>query len=646
MRIYHQGFFEINLGIFLSISVFVLSCGKAQDFLSLGRIKSSSNITYLTQEMVNSSRAKDSSYIVAFKTEPKNIVRYMYGYRSELKSFYSDVFTKIVGSSGVKSINFITSYDTTDNVEGLYYIDRKNPSVKEQLKNVDYIKSLGSHRFSPLDNMVRFKYNSKANYVALAELEFENVEVAKKNIDNWNRRGLIEYAEPNYYSSLYDTESWSSISSSYEGIYSSKYPYWHKKIKLSEAFKKLSEQGRRVIHPIIAVFDSGVDAYHSGLKDHMWRNPQQGVANCGSDDLYGCNTTAKVAGALGNGNVYPIGASGYGTGCSGDSCSHGTHVSGIIAAKFDSGNGGYGGICPVCRIMMIKITEESSKVSDAAIIKGFKYISYFQSETDSEGIVRVVNASLGKPERSRSVGAMVSKMKETPKGKGVLVVAAAGNEATNIYTYMAAFKDTLAVSNIGDSTMGGVGCSSETNYDRRNQTTNYGKWVNIAAPGFCINSTIPGGSVEEKTGTSMASPVVAGVAGLVVSAYPGISFSELKDVLIGSSNSLQLYQYNPDYKMSVPGEDQQYPLLGVGIVDAELAVEKKKSGGNLSIINQERFSSLCGMIRPVRMKIDQNYYEIKNRDFNSYGLSTTVGILFMLVPVFLGMGLILKTREK
>ncbi len=629
------------------ITVVQYGCGSIEDILEIAKDTPRHNITYLTQDLIDTGRASKDTYIVAFKTSSNKLLNYMnIAYRSELKTFYSDVYLKLIGSRGVVGINYLTSYDTTDNVEGLYYIDRKNPSVLEQLKNVDYIKDLTVEGYSPVDNMIKLKYSTKANYVALAEVKFENYQEANRIIDEWNQRGLIEYAEPNYLSrpfeGTYDDSTWGIIKKTYTQTFTSgATPYWYDKIKLLDAYTFL--EGKSVTHPIVAVFDSGVDAEHPKLVNHMWHNPQKGVSNCGQDDEYGCNTTASIPGDLGDGSVYPIGSGGFGRTCSGNSCFHGTHVSGIVSSDFATDSGGLGGVCPVCRIMAIKITDSEATISDVAIIKGFKYISYIQSETNVNKIVRIVNASLGKADRSRSVGAMVNKMKETPKGKGVLVVAAAGNESTNMYTYMAAFKDTLSVSNIGDTSSYGGSCGSGSyDYDRKNQTSNYGKWVNIAAPGFCINSTVPGGGIEKRTGTSMAAPIVSGVAGLVISAYPNLSHSDLKYFLLVSANSDQLYKFNADYLMSVPGEDQKYPLLGVGVVDANLAVQKQASVGNLSYVDQNRFNSLCGTIRSIDIKSNTN--NILNR----YNLSLSLNLEYLLIifPVFIAIILVFRMRTK
>src|SRR5208283_2834229 len=88
------------------------------------------------------------------------------------------------------------------------------------------------------------------------------------------------------------------------------------------------------------------------LVGHIWNTDAEGQRGC-TDDLYGCDTTVALKGNLGNGNVYPyLTADNENNG----TCGHGTHVAGIIAATASGVQpDGVGGVCPVCRIMPIKI---------------------------------------------------------------------------------------------------------------------------------------------------------------------------------------------------------------------------------------------------------------------------------------------------
>ena len=131
-------------------------------------------------------------------------------------------------------------------------------------------------------------------------------------------------------------------------------------------------------------------------------------------------------------------------------CSHGTHVAGIIAAE----DSGYIGICPYCSILVVKVVDikikdgkESFQIEDSAIIAGLAYVSGFT--VNGEPLVRVINASFGKFQRSRSVGLLLIPFSKF--GKGVLTIAAAGNEDTMKKQYPAAFDEVIAVANIESS---------------------------------------------------------------------------------------------------------------------------------------------------------------------------------------------------
>ena len=130
--------------------------------------------------------------------------------------------------------------------------------------------------------------------------------------------------------------------------------------------------------------------------------------------------------------------------------------------------------------------------------------------------------------------------------------------------YPAAFENAVSVSNVND--------------DKENPTkapsSNFGMWVDIAAPGFPgINSTGPGDIYYEEPGTSMAAPIVAGVAGLVLAAEPELDASELTDRLLRTSIPDKLYADGMnDYYRPVEDGIGLVPLLGSGVVNAYLAL--------------------------------------------------------------------------
>lgn len=169
---------------------------------------------------------------------------------------------------------------------------------------------------------------------------------------------------------------------------------------------------------------------------------------------------------------------------------HGTHVSGIVAARTGNGKGVAGG-CPNCKLIIAKALDKNlvgynSNISDAIIYSAKKG-------------VRVINLSLG----SHSGSATLKNAINYATKRGALVVAAGGNYGTRKAVYPAAYRNVVAVIHTD-------------RYDRRGFDASHGDYIDVAAPGVSILSTVPGGYAY-KNGSSMAAPNVAALAGLLAS---------------------------------------------------------------------------------------------------------------------------------
>ena len=176
---------------------------------------------------------------------------------------------------------------------------------------------------------------------------------------------------------------------------------------------------------------------------------------------------------------------------------HGTHVAGIVAARTGNGVGG-AGVCQTCTIFNVKVLADNGNGSWAGIAEGI----YWATDNGA----KVINLSLGGTTSSSSLASAVN----YAWNRGVVVVAAAGNNSTTSAFYPAYLPNVIAV-------------ASTNNRDQKSSYSNYGTWVSVAAPGESILSTLRGGTYGLKSGTSMASPVVAGLAGLVWSTPYGTS---------------------------------------------------------------------------------------------------------------------------
>jgi len=179
-----------------------------------------------------------------------------------------------------------------------------------------------------------------------------------------------------------------------------------------------------------------------------------------------------------------------------DDNGHGTHVTGIIAANMDNGIG-ISGICPGCRFMPIKVLDDRNSGRWATVTKGI-------IEAVDRG-ANIINMSLAGPTPPEHFRQAIQYAIQN----NVLVVAAAGNNSSDIPLYPAAYDEVLAV-------------SATNRYDQLWPLSNYGEYVDVSAPGQSIYSTYldeenPNSGYTYKNGTSMAAPHVAALAGLLFS---------------------------------------------------------------------------------------------------------------------------------
>ncbi|NBO39240.1 hypothetical protein EBU99_11725 [bacterium] len=252
----------------------------------------------------------------------------------------------------------------------------------------------------------------------------------------------------------------------------------------------------------VAVIDTGVDMAHEDLKDNIWTNkkeiPGNGIDDDGNgyiDDIHGWDFA-------------------YGDNDPTDGDSHGTHCAGTIAAR---GNNAIGvaGVNWSARIMPVKVLDDTGS--------GYNYDIY-------NGIIYAISNGAKVTSNSYGGGGASSLMASAIKAAqdaGSLFVVAAGNESANKASYPAYYTKNY-------SNMLSV-ASSETN-DSLSSFSNYGDGVDVAAPGRSILSTIPGNKYATYSGTSMATPHVAGVAALLWAAAPSKSLAEVRSAIISKSS--------------------------------------------------------------------------------------------------------------
>jgi thermitase len=254
---------------------------------------------------------------------------------------------------------------------------------------------------------------------------------------------------------------------------------------------------------VIAVLDSGVAYDHEDLANNIWKRPANVQSYQDSD--FGVVEDELGYNAINN------------SGDPFDDNGHGTHCAGIIGAE-GGNNIGITGVNWKVKIMALKFMNAGGFGTTKDAIEAINYVI----DRKKAGVnVRVISASWGSTQHSRALNDVIQKA----NAAGILFVAAAGNASTDNDRqphYPSSYANVISVAALDRS-------------DQLASFSNYGaKSVLIAAPGKDILSTWLGNDYEEHSGTSMATPVVAGVAGLVLSANPNLSVSELRELLLKS----------------------------------------------------------------------------------------------------------------
>lgn len=270
----------------------------------------------------------------------------------------------------------------------------------------------------------------------------------------------------------------------------SRFTSWGIDPKLAESSIKLELPWKRFKKNkdiVVAVVDTGIQFNHPFLKDNLYVS--QGKL---SKRNYGKDFSFKTKTSTPN-----------------DTHGHGTHVSGIIKSIF-----------PEVKLMALKYYNPQAS-GQANLNSTIKCLEYAVDQN-----VDVINYSGGGPEPSIEELRVLKKAEK----KGILVIAAAGNESSNIDVR----KNAYYPASYGLSNIITVGA-----HDQKVNlipSSNYGKYsVDIAAPGHRIKSAVPFGGAGVMTGTSQATAFVTGVAALIKSRFPMFRYDEIKNIILSSS---------------------------------------------------------------------------------------------------------------
>lgn len=394
-----------------------------------------------------------------------------------------------------------------------------------KLKNGQSALSMKTSLFSTLDQefgensvqgMKPFVTNTKLTLIKIkAGLSIEKAIEALEKLSN------VEYAEPNYILTIQDHHSevlsgepndadfaklWGMKNTGQSdsagqvgtpGVDVNVLPLWEE-----------GHTGSREI--LVAVIDTGIDWDHPDIIDNLYANPgeagelaENGIDDDGNgfiDDTHGWNFAADSR-------------------SSDDDHSHGTHCAGTIGGV---GNNSIGvaGVNWEVSLLPVKFLTAGGSGSLADAVESINYATLMN--------VDVMSNSWGGGGHSQTMEDAI----KAARDKGILFVAAAGNDSSDndsSPTYPAGYQ----VENV-------VSVAAIDNQDKLAYFSNWGRaGVHVAAPGVKIYSTVKGGTYKSYSGTSMATPHVAGVAALMMSIDSTLAYSDIKERLVKTSEPVR-----------------------------------------------------------------------------------------------------------
>jgi subtilisin family serine protease len=255
---------------------------------------------------------------------------------------------------------------------------------------------------------------------------------------------------------------------------------------------------------VLAIVDDAVLLSHEDLKDNIWVNPGEIPNNNIDDDKNGYvdDINGWDAADRDNDPNPPANATS-------SHFSHGTHCAGTAGARTDNGKG-IASLAGKAKIMAVKTKySNSTGGSLQAAYSGLAYAIAANAD--------VISMSWGSYYFSRTYQQLITSAHE----KGIIMIAAAGNNNTESLMYPAGYSHVVA-----------VGASTQS--DSKASFSNYGSHIDVMAPGVSIYSTVPGGNNDNysyKSGTSMACPLVASLATYLLSRNPDLTPDDILSCL-------------------------------------------------------------------------------------------------------------------
>lgn len=274
----------------------------------------------------------------------------------------------------------------------------------------------------------------------------------------------------------------------------------------------------------VAIVDDAIERTHPDLSGNLWVNTGDNNTNGIDDD--------------GNGyiddiNGFDVGSNDNNPNPPTTAFDHGTHVAGIVGARSNN-SVGVASIGFSVKLMCVKSTTSATSVTNG--YDGIVYAAVNKAD--------VINMSWGGTGSSVTAQNII----DYAYGEGCILVAAAGNDGLSTMFYPAAYNNVISV-------------AATTSTDAKASFSNYGSWVDVSAPGYNIYSTTVSATYGNKSGTSMACPMVAGLCGLMLSLNPGLTQADITNCLLSTADNIDAA--NPSY----------IGQLGSGRIDANAAMQ-------------------------------------------------------------------------
>jgi len=426
--------------------------------------------------------------------------------------FHKEVAGKLEeGLRNNKPLEQIPLDDSLDSLGQRFHIQKITPvfrSFKQQITRLQRLAQkekwqLSKRELHLLKRIRRSPQNNaipELDRIYRLEVKISGNQTLERVVEAYNRNPLVEYAELNYIVTIDSTPNdpyfpfqWSLHNTGQmypaSGRYNDPPGALDADIDAPEAWDIQTGSG----DIIVAVADTGVDYNHRDIDDNMWTD---------ANGYHGYDFV--------NNDNYPM-----------DDHGHGTHCAGVIAAE---GNNGLdiAGVCWKVKIMALKSLDETGSGSYADAAEAF----YYAVNNGAD----IISNSWSSSEYSQTMAEAI----DYAYSQGVVIVASAGNQNSSTPRYPANNDYVIAV-------------AATNSLDEKAAISNYGDWVDIAAPGVdTLSLRAPGSDAGTPydnyttimSGTSMACPHVSGACALLLAENPGLTVDNVYDILVTKTDPI------------------------------------------------------------------------------------------------------------